>query len=58
MQAYTRGKMILAKKNSDSRTEKAIDEFQIAVTLDPTFAPAYSGLAEGFLASAVSEPFN
>ena len=57
MQAYTRGKMILAKKNSDSRTEKAIDEFQIAVTLDPTFAPAYSGLAEGFLASAVSEPF-
>ena len=31
-QAYTRGKMILGKKNFENREEKAIDEFQNSVT--------------------------
>lgn len=49
-QAYTRGKMILEDKDTPKRNEKAIDEFQKAITLDPTFAPGYAGLAEGFAA--------
>lgn len=52
MQAYQRGKMILEKRSVDKREEKAIDEFQKAVTLAPTFALAYAGLAEGFASSA------
>jgi DNA-binding winged helix-turn-helix (wHTH) protein/TolB-like protein/tetratricopeptide (TPR) repeat protein len=42
--AYVRGLAILDAKNPDN-FEKAIDEFQKAVTLDPTFALAYAGLA-------------
>ncbi len=57
MQAYTRGQMILAKRGTERRAEKAIDEFQNAVTLDPTFALAYAGLAEGFISTAVKEDF-
>lgn len=53
MQAYTRGRMILDKPTADKREEKAIDEFQRAVTLDPTFALAYAGLAEAFASTAV-----
>ncbi|HRH44964.1 MAG TPA: winged helix-turn-helix domain-containing protein, partial [Pyrinomonadaceae bacterium] len=49
-QAYTRGKMILEDKDTPKRNEKAIDEFQKSITLDPTFALGYSGLAEGFAA--------
>ncbi len=52
MQAYTRGKMILEKRSAENREEKAIDEFQKAITLDPTFALAYAGLAEGFASTA------
>ena len=43
--AYVRGRAILDAKNPDN-FEKAIDEFQKAVTLDPTFALAYAGLAD------------
>ncbi len=57
MQAYTRGQMILNKRGTERRTEKAIDEFQNAVTLDPTFALAYAGLAEGFVSTANKEPY-
>lgn len=42
--AYVRGRAILDAKNPDN-FEKAIDEFQKAVALDPTFALAYAGLA-------------
>ena len=42
--AYVRGLAILDAKNPDN-FEKAIDEFQKAVALDPTFALAYAGLA-------------
>ena len=43
--AYVRGRAILDAKNPDN-FEKAIDEFQRAVALDPTFALAYAGLAD------------
>jgi DNA-binding winged helix-turn-helix (wHTH) protein/TolB-like protein/Flp pilus assembly protein TadD len=43
--AYVRGRAILVAKNPDN-FEKAIDEFQKAVALDPTFALAYAGLAD------------
>ena len=53
MQAYLRGKMILENRSVENREEKAIDEFERAVTLDPTLAIAYAGLAEGFATRAV-----
>ena len=57
--AYVRGRAILDAKNPDN-FEKAIDEFQRAVALDPTFALAYAGLADastrrGFNTSGASQ---
>jgi DNA-binding winged helix-turn-helix (wHTH) protein/TolB-like protein/Tfp pilus assembly protein PilF len=57
--AYVRGRAILDAKNPDN-FEKAIDEFQKAVALDPTFALAYAGLADastrrGFTTSGASQ---
>lgn len=57
MQAYTRGMAILGRRGNDNRPEDAIDEFQKAATIDPTFALAYSGLAEGFNAAARKAEF-
>jgi len=56
--AYVRGRAILDAKNPEN-FEKAIDEFQKAVALDPTFALAYAGLADastrrGFTTSGAS----
>lgn len=45
--AYIRGRAIMDSKNPDN-FEKAIDEFQKAATLDPTFALAYVGFADAF----------
>lgn len=53
--AFTRGRMILARRSVEKREEKAIDEFQNAVTLDPTFAAGYAGLSEAFLSHAVKQ---
>ena len=50
--AYKRGKMILDDKDVENREQKALDEFQQAVTLDPTSALAYTGLAEAFASKA------
>ncbi|HKP37249.1 MAG TPA: winged helix-turn-helix domain-containing protein [Pyrinomonadaceae bacterium] len=47
--AYVRGRAILDRKNSDL-LERAIDEFQRSLTLDPAYALAYAGLADAFLA--------
>ncbi len=57
MQSYLRGKMILDKRSVENREEKAIDEFQRAVSLDPTLAIAYAGLAEGFATAAVKNQY-
>lgn len=56
LKAYKRGKMILDDRDVEGRAQKALDEFQQAVTLDPTSALAYTGLAEGFASKAVSMP--
>ena len=58
LRAYVRGRAILDAKNPGN-LEKAIDEFQKAVALDPTFALAYAGLADastrrGFNASGAN----
>lgn len=45
--AYIRGRAIMDGKNPDS-AEKAIDEYQKAVALDPAFALAYVGFADAF----------
>jgi DNA-binding winged helix-turn-helix (wHTH) protein/cytochrome c-type biogenesis protein CcmH/NrfG len=52
--AYMRGKMILDDRDSQKRAEKAIEEFQSAITLDPTLAAAHAGLAEALTLSANS----
>lgn len=57
--AYVRGRAVLDAKNPDN-FEKAIDEFQKAVALDPTFSLAYAGLADastrqGFNTSGTSQ---
>jgi DNA-binding winged helix-turn-helix (wHTH) protein/TolB-like protein/Flp pilus assembly protein TadD len=46
--AYIRGRAILEKRKPEF-LEKAIDEFQKAVALDPTFALAYTGFANAFI---------
>lgn len=53
IQAYNRGKAILDDRDVKNREEKALAEFQKAVTLDPTSAIAHAGLAEGFSSLAV-----
>ena len=45
--AYIRGRAIMDSKNPDS-AEKAIDEYQKAIALDPTFAMAHVGFADAF----------
>ncbi len=50
---YQRGRMILENRSVENREEKAIDEFQKAVALDPTLALGYAGLAEGFTSAGV-----
>lgn len=51
---YTRGKMILDDRDAEKREERAIKEFQQAITLDPTLAVAHAGLAEALVLSAIS----
>lgn len=55
MQAYTRGRVIMEDRDTKNRYEKAIDEFQKSITLDPTLARGYVGLAEGFTQKGVSK---
>jgi DNA-binding winged helix-turn-helix (wHTH) protein/tetratricopeptide (TPR) repeat protein len=43
--AYWRGKFFLEKRNP----EKAINEFQHAITLDPSYALAFTGLADAYI---------
>jgi DNA-binding winged helix-turn-helix (wHTH) protein/Flp pilus assembly protein TadD len=52
-QAYSRGRMIIATREVENREEKAILEFQRAITFDPTYAAAYAGLAEVYSTIAV-----
>ncbi len=47
-ESYLKGRSILDKSYSASQIMESIGYFQEATKEDPTFAPAYLGLAEGF----------
>jgi tetratricopeptide (TPR) repeat protein len=43
-EAYLKGRYF----QSEKRVTKAIEQFELAIRLDPNFAPAYSGLADAY----------
>ena len=45
--AYLKGRYFLQNYNEE-RARKAITQFEQAIRLDPTFAPAYTGLADAY----------
>lgn len=46
-EAYLRGRYLLSRQDPDA-LRKGLAEFQHAIDIDPTYAPAYSGLADTF----------
>jgi serine/threonine protein kinase/Tfp pilus assembly protein PilF len=54
--AYLRGRYFF-NRPSDENLKKAIAEFEQAVRLSPTFAPAYSGLSDAYLWAGYNEGF-
>jgi TolB-like protein/DNA-binding winged helix-turn-helix (wHTH) protein/Tfp pilus assembly protein PilF len=51
-QFYLKGRYFWSKR---TEYEKAIDNFQHSLESDPSFAPAYSGLADSYLTKIVNE---
>jgi len=47
LEAYLKGRYFLNELNEE-RINKAIEQFERAIKLDPTFAPAYTGLADAY----------
>lgn len=54
--AYLRGRYFF-NRPSDENLQKAIAQFEEAVRLSPTFAPAYSGLSDAYLWAGYNEGF-
>jgi serine/threonine-protein kinase len=54
--AYLRGRFFF-NRPSDENLERAIAQFEAAVKLNPTFAPAYSGLSDAYTWAAFNEGF-
>jgi TolB-like protein/Tfp pilus assembly protein PilF len=54
--AYLKGRFFF-NRPSDENLQKAIEQFNEAVTLSPTFAPAYSGLSDAYTWAAYNEGF-
>jgi serine/threonine-protein kinase len=54
--AYLKGRYFF-NRPSDANLEKAIAQFEEAVRLSPTFAPAYSGLSDAYLWAGYNEGF-
>jgi serine/threonine-protein kinase len=54
--AYLKGRFFF-NRPSDENLQKAIAQFQEAVRLSPTFAPAYSGLSDAYTWAAYNEGF-
>ena len=54
--AYLKGRYFF-NRPSDDNLKKAIEQFEIAVKQDPTFAPAYSGLSDAYLWAGYNEGF-
>jgi TolB-like protein len=52
--AYLKGRYFF-NRPSDENLSKAIVQFEQAVALDPSFAPAYSGLSDAYLWAAFNE---
>jgi TolB-like protein/DNA-binding winged helix-turn-helix (wHTH) protein/Flp pilus assembly protein TadD len=50
-EAYLRGRYLWNRRTEDS-LKKAVDYFQWTVDKDPSYAPAYSGLADSYVAFA------
>lgn len=46
-EAYLKGRYFLESYN-EQRVRKAIEQFERAIKADPTFAPAYTGLADAY----------
>lgn len=53
-QYYLKGRYFVITKRTEEWIKKGIDNFQLAIDLDPNYALAYAGIAEayGFLASS------
>jgi serine/threonine-protein kinase len=54
--AYLKGRYFF-NRPSDDNLRKAITQFEEAVRLSPTFAPAYSGLSDAYLWAGYNEGF-
>jgi tetratricopeptide (TPR) repeat protein len=54
-EAYLRGRYFLDKRTKED-LDKALADFQRAVELDPTFAPAHASLSEAYLGLAMYDP--
>ncbi len=52
--AYLKGRYFISRP-SDENLKKGIAEFEEAVKLDPTFAPAFSGLSDAYLWAGFNE---
>ena len=50
-QAYARGRYFWNRR-SKADVRRALDEFKSAIEIDPSFAPAYAGLADTYMAIA------
>jgi TolB-like protein/Tfp pilus assembly protein PilF len=47
-EAYLKGRYYYSRQ-SEERVNKAIEQYELAIKLDPNFAPAYTGLADAYL---------
>jgi len=54
--AYLKGRYFFSRP-SDENLKKAVAQFEEAVKLDPTFAPAFSGLSDAYLWEGANEGF-
>ena len=54
--AYLKGRYFF-NRPSDENLQKAIEQFEEAVRLNPTFAPAWSGLSDAYLWAGYNEGF-
>ncbi len=52
--AYLKGRYFFSRPNDENLT-KAIAQFETAIKLDPTFAPAYSGLSDAYVWAGFNE---
>jgi TolB-like protein/Tfp pilus assembly protein PilF len=54
-EAYFRGRYFLDRRTKEN-LDTALADFQLAIELDPAFAPAYAGLSEVYLSLVMYDP--